>query len=85
MKNIAITGVSGYIGTRLLPRLDGIGSVEKIIGIDIKEPAFKSAKLKFYGQDILEPFGDLFAENEVDTAVHLAFILRPTRDIASAR
>jgi UDP-glucose 4-epimerase len=85
MKNIAITGISGYIGTKLLSRLDGIDSVQKIIGIDVKEPAFKSAKLKFHRQDILKPFGDLLAENEVDTAVHLAFILRPTRDRASAQ
>jgi UDP-glucose 4-epimerase len=85
MKNIAITGISGYIGTRLLSHLDGIDTVQKIIGIDIKQPAFKSAKLKFYRQDILEPFGDLFTENEVDTAVHLAFVLRPTRDRASAQ
>ena len=80
MKNIAITGISGYIGTRLLSRLDGIGSVKKIIGIDIKKPTFKSAKLEFYHQDILAPFGDLFAREKVDTAVHLAFVLRPTRD-----
>ncbi|MFC2050952.1 NAD-dependent epimerase/dehydratase family protein [Chloroflexota bacterium] len=85
MKNVAITGISGYIGTRLLSRLDGIDSVQKIIGIDIKEPAFKSAKLKFCRQNILEPFGALLTENEVDAAVHLAFILRPTRDRVSAR
>ena len=85
MKNIAITGISGYIGTRLLSRLDGIDSVQKIIGIDIREPAFKSAKLEFHRQDILEPFGDLLSQNEVDTAVHLAFILRPTRDRASTQ
>jgi len=30
MKNIAITGISGYIGTRLLSHLDGIDSVQKI-------------------------------------------------------
>jgi UDP-glucose 4-epimerase len=85
MKNIAITGISGYIGTRLLSRLDGIDRVQKIIGIDIKEPAIKSAKLKFRRQDILEPFADLLADNEVDVAVHLAFILRPTWDRASAQ
>jgi UDP-glucose 4-epimerase len=85
MKHIAITGISGYVGTRLLSHFDGIGSVKKIVGIDIKPPAFKSAKLKFRRQNILEPFGDLFTENKVDTAVHLAFILRPTRDRASTQ
>ena len=85
MKNIAITGISGYIGTRLFSHLDSIDSVQEIIGIDVKQPTSKSAKLRFHRQDILEPFGDLFSENEVDTAVHLAFILRPTRDTASVQ
>ena len=85
MKNIATTGISGYIGTRLFCHLDGIDSVERIIGIDIKQPRFESAKLGFYFHDILKPFGDLLVQNEVDTAVYLAFILRPTRNRALAR
>lgn len=85
MKNIAITGISGYVGARLLSHLDGIGGVRKIVGLDVEPPVLKSAKLKFRRQNILEPFGDLFTENEVDTAVHLAFVLRPTRDIVSAQ
>jgi UDP-glucose 4-epimerase len=83
--NIAITGISGYIGSRLLAHLDRLDSVEKIIGIDIKEPHITSTKLKFYNQDIRHPLGDLFIENGVDTIVHLAFILRPTRQTALAR
>ncbi len=83
--NIAITGVSGYIGSRLLAHLDRLDSVEKIIGIDIKEPRVKSSKLKFYNQDIRQPLGALFLENRVDTVAHLAFILRPTRQTALAR
>jgi UDP-glucose 4-epimerase len=85
MKNIAITGVSGYIGTRLLSHISGINNVQKIIGIDIKQPGLESAKFSFHNQDILEPLGDLFEVNKVDTAVHLAFVLRPTRDRASAQ
>ena len=81
MKTIAVTGISGYIGTKLLASLDHTDDVQKIIGIDIREPRFKSTKLKFYQRDIREPLGNLFFENEVDTAVHLAFILQPTRQI----
>ena len=83
--NIAITGVSGYVGTKLLNHLDSIDAVQKIIGIDTREPRIKSAKLEFYHRDIREPFNDLFVENKVDTVVHLAFILRPTRQTAVAR
>jgi UDP-glucose 4-epimerase len=85
MKNIAVTGVSGYIGSRLVSRLDTIDSVQTIIGIDIRQPTFRSPKLKFYRQDVLEPFGDLFVENEVDAAIHLAFVLKPTHERASAQ
>jgi UDP-glucose 4-epimerase len=83
--NIAVTGVSGYIGSRLLAYLDRMDSVKKIIGIDSREPLVKSAKLKFFQHDIRQPFDGLFVENDVDTVVHLAFILRPTRNTALVR
>ena len=85
MKNMAITGISGYIGTRLLRHLDSVESVQKIIGIDVKQPRFQSTKLRFHCHDIRKSFGDLFAENEIDTAVHLAFILSSTHNRALAR
>jgi UDP-glucose 4-epimerase len=85
MKNVAITGISGYVGTRLLTALEGADGVHNIIGIDTEEPRLKPAKLKFYRRDIREPSGDLFVANKVDTAIHLAFILRPTRKAALAR
>ena len=80
--NIAITGISGYIGTKLFKHLDGIDVVQKIIGVDNRKPQLNSSKLKFYHQDVREPFGDFLIKNEVDTVVHLAFILRPTRQKA---
>lgn len=77
---VAITGISGYIGSRLLARLADVESIEKIIGIDIKPPAVSSPKLGFYQRSILEPLDDIFLENGVDGAIHLAFVLRPARD-----
>jgi len=85
MKNIAITGISGYIGTRLLSRLDAIDSIQKIIGIDVRPPVLRSPKLWLYLQDVRKPFAELFVENEVDTAIHLAFVLKPTRERTSAQ
>jgi len=38
MKKIAITGVSGYIGSKLLSRLDKSEFVDTIVGIDVKPP-----------------------------------------------
>ncbi|MFQ6121551.1 MAG: SDR family oxidoreductase [Dehalococcoidales bacterium] len=85
MKRIAITGVSGYIGSKLLSRLDGIAGVDRIVGIDIKPPRNKPPKLRFYCLDILKPLGDIFAENKVDTAIHMAFVLKPTHNTRGAR
>jgi len=85
MKNVAITGISGYIGTRLLSRLHTVDSIQKIIGIDIRQPALRPPKLKFYLQNVLKPFSDLLTENEVDTAIHLAFVVKPTRERTSVQ
>ena len=80
MKNVAITGVSGYIGSRLLLRLDTEDEVEKIIGIDIRPPNYNSQKLEFCHRDIASPLGDIFADNNIDTAIHLAFVVKPSRN-----
>ena len=84
MKRIAITGISGYIGSRLLAELNHINNVERIIGIDVNHLKYSSPKLQFYCQDIFKPLGDIFVENEVDTAIHLTFILKPTPNRAGA-
>jgi UDP-glucose 4-epimerase len=85
VKSIVITGVSGYIGSRLLSRLDEIPGIGKIVGIDIRPPTKRPTKLRFYCQGILQPLGEIFVENEVDTAVHLAFVLKPTHNREGAR
>jgi UDP-glucose 4-epimerase len=85
MKNVAITGVSGYIGGLLLKRIAQETEVERIIGLDIREPSFQSPKFTFIKHDVREPFGDIFIKNKVDTAIHLAFIVTPARDERKAR
>jgi UDP-glucose 4-epimerase len=77
VKSVAITGISGYLGIQMLKMLDQDREVETIVGVDIKPPAYSSTKLKFYQQDIREPLADIFAQNKVDTAVHLAFVIPP--------
>ncbi len=85
MKRVAITGVSGYIGSRLLSRLGAIQDVERIVGIDVKPPHDSLPKLKFYQQNIFQPLGDIFVENEVDTAIHLVFAVKPAHDRTGAQ
>ena len=77
MKRVAITGVSGYIGTRILKVLDQDKDVETVIGIDVRPPDYSTSKLKFYSRDVRKPMIDIFMRNKVDSAFHLAFVVPP--------
>ncbi len=77
MKRVAITGISGYLGTQILKLLDQDKDVETVVGIDIRPPNYSTGKLKFISRDVREPMIDIFAQNKVDSAFHLAFVLPP--------
>jgi UDP-glucose 4-epimerase len=77
VKKVVITGISGYLGTQILKLLDQDKDVETVVGIDIRPPNYSTSKLKFYSRDVREPLVDIFAENKVDSAFHLAFVLPP--------
>jgi UDP-glucose 4-epimerase len=85
MKRVAITGISGHLGDKLLQRLDQEEGVESIVGIDCVPPRSESSKLKFYSHDIREPFGHIFEEHGIDSAAHFAFNLVPRHDAENAR
>jgi nucleoside-diphosphate-sugar epimerase len=76
---VAVTGVSGLLGQRLLPLLDARDDVERIIGLDVRDPARRARKLEFHRVDVggtdLAPFF-----RGVDTVVHLAAIVGPIPD-----
>ena len=84
MANVAVTGISGYLGTGVLSALQMRDEVESIIGIDLRQPS-ASPKLKYVRHDVCQPFGDILAENRVDCAIHLAFQVRPTHNYKAAR
>lgn len=77
MKRVAITGISGYLGTQILKLLDQDKDVETVVGVDIKPPNYSTSKLKFVSRDVREPMIDVFAQNKVDSAFHLAFVVPP--------
>jgi UDP-glucose 4-epimerase len=83
MKNILITGISGYLGTRLTEELTQRRDIEKIVGIDISPPPDKSAsKVLFYKKDIRDPdIGELIVQHQIDTVLHLAFVVQPIHDL----
>lgn len=82
MKNILITGISGYLGTRLTRRLQQKKLADTITGIDIKRPKELPDNVSFYDMDIRDPsISDLLLKHEIDTLFHLAFVVKPIHNI----
>ena len=82
MTTVAVTGVGGVLGRRLVESLDADRDVTRIVGLDVRAPeGLSSPKLAFRVADVRE--GDY---EEVlrgcDTLVHLAFQFDPSRDEA---
>ena len=83
---IAITGASGYIAVRLISQLRESGSVSYILATDIRPPSIRlSRKVKFERWDVTESRPDIFSSHRIDTVIHLAYILNPSRRRTRAR
>jgi nucleoside-diphosphate-sugar epimerase len=76
---VAVAGVSGFLGQRLLPLLDASPHVDRIIGLDIRDPARRARKLEFHRVDVLGT--DLTPYlRDVSSIVHLASAIGPLPD-----
>jgi UDP-glucose 4-epimerase len=82
---IAITGVGGLMGRRLVAALEDHADVERIVGLDVVAPqGLTSAKLAFRELDVRS--AELVeALADVDVLVHLAFQMDPLRDVELMR
>ena len=77
---VAVTGASGYIGSRLIRHLQASEDVEFILAMDIRPPNFDlSDSVAFVQHDIGDPFPGLFARHRIGSVVHLAYLLNPGR------
>lgn len=79
MSVVAITGVAGYLGQRLLGLLGGDDAVDRIIGLDAAEPSLVSPKLEFHHTDVRDPRLPKILAG-ADVLVHLAWVVDPIRD-----
>ena len=83
-RRIAITGVSGLIGQRVLPLLEAIDGVEQIVGVDVREPTRRVSAMEFHLVDLVG--GDLVSIlKAVDVVVHLAGVVGPAVDVEVAQ
>jgi nucleoside-diphosphate-sugar epimerase len=85
MSTVAITGIGGLIGRRLVAELANSTEVERIVGIDARRPeGLHGDRIHLVVADVRD--GDLHRHLEgVDTLVHLAFQLDPLRDEVEMR
>lgn len=85
MVAVAITGVGGLIGRRLVAELDGDPQVDRILGLDIALPeGLTASNLELREADVRDP--DLAAKLAgIDVVVHAAFQLDPLKDEATMR
>ena len=86
IRRVALTGAAGYIGSRLLHRLERETAIEHILAIDVRPlSGHSSPRVEYRRHDVTVPMTDLLAEHRIDAVVHLAFVLRPDRDRAAIR
>lgn len=79
VKNVAVTGISGLLGERVLARLDASGDVDRIVGLDLRDPKHRADRLEMHRVDIVTaPLGELLAG--IDVLIHLAAIVDPMPD-----
>lgn len=82
MTNVCITGVSGYLGMRLVKELQKIEDIDSIVGLDIVPPSNTENIIKFYKLDIRDPkIGKILSKHHIDTVFHLAFVVKPIHDL----
>ncbi|MDP6454343.1 MAG: NAD-dependent epimerase/dehydratase family protein [SAR202 cluster bacterium] len=79
---ILLTGACGYLASRIIQRLESMAEVDYILATDIRPPRveFSTEKTEFHTLDVCEPFPDLLKEHDVESVVHLAYVMNPGHD-----
>jgi UDP-glucose 4-epimerase len=80
-----ITGGSGYLGTRTIEDLSGRDETELIVIVDVNPPRRQFPKTQFVKGDVRDRklIQGLLERHEIDSLVHLAFLLNPIHDEAT--
>ena len=81
---VAVTGASGYLGTRLIRTLCSDERIDRVLGFDLGPPQFKSDKFIF---DVVDVRDKRLSSrlSDVDVIVHLASVMDPIHDEAVMR
>ena len=81
MPTYAITGSSGYLGTRMTARLLAADPENRVLGFDLQPPRQAPARLEFHRLDVRDPaLAPALRGREVRALLHFAFVLDPIYD-----
>ena len=72
-KIVAVTGASGYVGTKLLARLERESGVRKMVAFDVNPLPLPVHNISFYRKNVSESIEDELNEQGATALVHLAF------------
>ena len=72
-KVVAVTGASGYIGTKLLERLEREPGLRKVVAFDVNPLRVPVHNVAFYRKNVSEPIDEELNDQDATTLVHLAF------------
>jgi UDP-glucose 4-epimerase len=89
MSVVAVTGATSFLGRNLLTLLEEDARVGRVVAIDLRSPSRIGTKTRAHSVDFTEGtaenrLGEIFAREEVDAIVHLAFLASPTHAAAWA-
>lgn len=76
---VAVTGASGYIGTRLLRELEKRGD-GRLVALDTRPLALPVHNIVARRKDVSRPIDDVLHQHRVSTLVHLASAASPDGD-----
>ncbi|MFX0140584.1 MAG: NAD-dependent epimerase/dehydratase family protein [Candidatus Hodarchaeota archaeon] len=76
---VAITGISSFLASEILPLLDNDDSISEILGLDIAERDYNSSKVIFKKRDVRDPQLEKDLKG-YDAILHLAFIVNPLKN-----
>ena len=82
---VAVRGVAGSIGSKLVERLAASDGVDSVVAFDARPVVVDHSKGVSFQQDIRQPLAGILRRHGVDAFVHLAFLLRAGRNRESAR
>lgn len=81
---VAVTGAAGYLASKLIGSLCADERVERVLGFDLRPPAFAHEKLVFDVMDVRSPALEKRLVG-ADVIVHLAFVMNPIKDESHMR